>query len=234
MHLSEGCPDRRFSRVMAPMPRLRLIACHHCDALQRQVRLEPGCRARCVRCGSVLYRRPKGGLDYTLAWALTAAVLLIVANMFPVVSLQVQGQETHATLVAAAHALHREGMTVIAVVVLGTLIVAPALELGALLYLIGPLRAGRVVAGFGPIFRVIHALRTWQMFEVFMLAIFVSVVKLSHLASVVPGLGLWAFFGLMFASVATVASYDEKGVWDHVEAIRGQSWTATAAAEASR
>ena len=187
-----------------------------------------------MRCGSVLYRRPKGGLDYTLAWALTAVVLLVVANMFPVVSLEVQGQKTHATLLAAALALHREGMTVIALVVLGTLIVAPALELGALLYLIGPLQAGRIVAGFGPIFRLIHALRTWQMFEVFMLAIFVSVVKLSHLASVIPGLGLWAFFGLMFASVATVASYDEKEVWDHVEVLRGQSWTETAAAGASR
>lgn len=219
---------------MAPMSRSRLIACHHCDALQRLVPLEPGCRARCVRCGSVLYRRPKRGLDYTLAWALTAVALLVIANMFPVVSLEVQGQETHAKVFAAAHALHREGMTVIAVVVLGTLIVAPALELGALLYLIGPLRAGRVVAGFGPIFRLIHALRTWQMFEVFMLAIFVSVVKLSHLASVIPGLGLWAFFGLMFASVATVASYDEKSVWDHVEAIRAQSWTDATAEGASR
>lgn len=212
------------------MSRPRLIACPECDALQRQVPLKPGCRARCVRCGSVLYRSPKGGLDHAFSWALTAAVLLVIANMFPVVSLQVQGQETHATLFAAARALHGEGMTAIALLVLATLVVAPALELGALLYLIAPLRAGRVAPGFGPVFRLVHALRRWQMFEVFMLAIFVSVVKLSHLASVVPGIGLWAFFGLMFASVAAAASYDETGVWDRVEAIRVEPWTATTAA----
>ncbi len=231
---SKGCPNPPLSRVIAPMSRPRLIACHECDALQRQVRLEPGRRARCVRCDAVLYRRPKGGLDDTFAWTLSAAVLLVVANSFPVVSLEVQGQETHATLFAAAQALHGQGMTAVAALVLATLIVAPALELGGLLYLIAPLRSGRVAAGFATLFRLVHALRTWQMFEVFMLGIFVSLVKLSHLASVVPGLGLWAFFGLMFASVAAAASYDEHEVWDRVEEIRERSLLDTATAGAAR
>lgn len=212
----------------------RLIACHECDALQRRVSLDPGRRARCVRCGAVLYRRSKGTLDDTFAWTLTAAALLIVANAFPVVSLEVQGQVTNATLFGAARALHGEGMTAVAALVLATLVIAPALELGALLYLIAPLRSGRVAAGFGVLFRLVHALRSWQMFEVFMLGIFVSVVKLSHLASVVPGLGLWAFFGLMFASVAAAASYNEQGIWDHVEAIRRGGSLETAAAGATQ
>lgn len=215
------------------MPGRNLIACHECDALQRTVSLEPGRSARCVRCAAVLYRRPKGGLDDTFAWTVSAAALLIIANAFPVVSLEVQGQETHATLLAATRALHGQGMTAVAALVLATLIVAPALELGALLYLMAPLRIGRVAAGFGPVFRLVHALRTWQMFEVFMLGIFVSVVKLSDLASVVPGIGLWAFFGLMFTSVAAAASYDEKSVWDRVEAIRGKASFETAASGAT-
>jgi paraquat-inducible protein A len=203
------------------MSRLRIVACHECDALQCDVPLEPGRRARCVRCGAVLHRRPKASLDDTLAWTLSAVALLVIANSFPVVSLEVQGQETHATLFAAARALHDQGMTAIAALVLATLIVAPALELGSLSYLIAPLRSGRVAPGFDRLFRMVHALRRWQMFEVFMLGIFVAVVKLGHLASVIPGIGLWAFFGLMFTSVAAMASYDEKSIWDRVDAIRG-------------
>jgi paraquat-inducible protein A len=182
----------------------------------------------------VLFRLPKGGLDDTLAWTLTAAALLVIANAFPVVSLDIQGQETHATLFAAARALHEQGQSAVAALVLATLIVAPALELGGLLYLIAPLREGRVAAGFGPVFRLVHALRRWQMFEVFMLGIFVSVVKLSHLANVIPGLGLWAFFGLMFTSVAAIASYDEKALWERVDAIRSDSSPLAAGAGASR
>ena len=80
--------------------------------------------------------------------------------------------------------------------------------------------AWRVVAGFSALFRLVHALRNWQMFEVFMLGILVSVVKLAHLSNVIPGFGLWAFFGLMFTSIAAAASYDEEDIWDHVESIR--------------
>lgn len=216
------------------MSRSGLVACHECDALQRSVALEPGRRAHCVRCGAVLYRRPKGGLDDTLAWTLTAGALLVIANAFPVVSLDVQGQETHATLFAAARALREQGQLAVAALVLATLIVAPALELGGLLYLLAPLREGRVAPGFGPVFRLVHALRRWQMFEVFMLGIFVSVVKLTYLANVIPGIALWAFFGLMFTSVAAIASYDEKAIWDRVDAIRGDSSPLAAAAGASR
>jgi paraquat-inducible protein A len=198
----------------------RLIACHECDLLQRRAPLAPGRRARCARCNALLYRRPKATLDDTFAWTFAAAVLLIIANSFPVVSMEIQGQQTDATLFRAAHELYLQGMTPIAAVVLATLIVAPALELGALLYLVGPLRRGRVVAGFSALFRLVHALRNWQMFEVFMLGILVSVVKLAHLSNVIPGFGLWAFFGLMFTSVAAAASYDEEDIWDHVESIR--------------
>ena len=218
---------------MAPVSRSELSACHECDALQRSVPLEAGRRAHCVRCGAVLYRRPKGSLDDTLAWTVSAAALLVIANSFPVVSLDVEGQETHATLFAAAHALHEQGRSAIAALVLATLIVAPALELGSLLYLIAPLRSGRVAPGFDRLFRLVHALRRWQMFEVFMLGIFVSAVKLGHLASVIPGIGLWAFFGLMFASIAAIASYDEKAVWERVDAIRGRSGPVAAAAGAT-
>jgi paraquat-inducible protein A len=200
-----------------------LVACHECDALQRRVPLEQGRRARCIRCGAALYRRPKANLDDTFAWTIAAAVLLIIANSFPVVSMEIQGQQTDATLFRAAHELYAQGMTPLAVLVLATLIIAPALELGALVYLVGPLRRGRVAAGFSVLFRLVHALRTWQMFEVFMLGILVSVVKLAHLSNVMPGLGLWAFFGLMFASIAAAASYDEENIWDHVESIRSRS-----------
>jgi paraquat-inducible protein A len=200
------------------MSALALIACHECDVLQRRVALPPGGAARCRRCGALLYKRARGGLDESVAWAIAAAALLVIANAFPIVSLEVQGLETQATLLGAARALHDQGMTAVAALVLATLVVAPVLGLGALLYLLTPLHFGRVAPGFAPLFRLMQAAGPWQMFEVFMLGILVSVVKLSHLASVVPGIGLWAFLALMFASVAATSSYDPQSVWARAEA----------------
>ena len=45
--------------------------------------------------------------------------------------------------------------------------------------------------------RVLRAVQPWGMVEVFMLGVLVSLVKLAHLASVVPGIALWSFAALM-------------------------------------
>jgi paraquat-inducible protein A len=200
------------------MSSLKLIACHECDLLHHGVALAPGARARCKRCGAVLYRRSKGTLDHTLAWSVAALVLLMLANAFPIVSLQVGGDETQASLLGGARALYAQGMFAVAGLVLLTLVVAPALVFSLLIYLFAPMRFGRLALGFTPLFRFARKLGPWQMFDVFILGIIVSVVKLSHLASVVPGVGLWAFLALMFASIIATASYDTHTVWDRANA----------------
>lgn len=198
-----------------------LIACHECDLLQREVELSPGGVARCRRCGASLYRRPKHDVDHTLAWLLAAATLFLIANAFPLLSLDVSGQQTSATLQGAARVLHDQGMTVVAVLVLGTTIVAPGLGIAAMLYLLLPLRFGRVAPGFIPLARLVQSASPWGMLEVFMLGIIVSLVKLAHLASVVPGVGLWAYAALMFAFTAAARSYDSHRVWIRVATLEG-------------
>ena len=47
---------------------------------------------RCRRCGAVLYRAIPRALDATLALTLAAAVLFVIANVFPVMSLELQGR----------------------------------------------------------------------------------------------------------------------------------------------
>lgn len=215
--------DCAISPTMNPSPS-PLVACHECDLLQRRVALAPGARACCPRCGALLYSEPKGSLDHHFAWILTTTVLFLLANAFPIVKLELQGQVNAATLIGAAQALWNQDMAPVAALVLVTLVIGPALEVGALLYLVAPLRFGLVAPGFARVFRLSHALGPWQMFDVFMLGIIVSVVKLGHLASVEPGLGLWAFFGLMFASVATAICSDAQSMWARADATyRGAS-----------
>jgi paraquat-inducible protein A len=60
------------------------------------------------------------------------------------------------------------------------------------------------------------------MIEVFMLGIIVSLVKLAHLASVIPGIGLWGFAALMLGSIAAAASYDPHDLWTRYDALRGR------------
>jgi paraquat-inducible protein A len=58
------------------------------------------------------------------------------------------------------------------------------------------------------------------MVEVFMLGVLVSLVKLAHLAGVVPGVALWSFAALMFVMTAVAAVFDPRDLWARVEAAR--------------
>jgi len=190
-----------------------LVACHECDLVQRAVESPPGATVRCRRCNHELYRHSDKPLDHAVAWSLAGLILLILANVFPVVNLSVGGHQTHTSLFSGAIALSRAGQFGVAALVIGVLIVAPALLFLLQIAILHPLRQGRLVPHFVQFMRVLSSLNHWLMFDVFMLAIIVAVVKLSHLAQVSPGEGLWAFLGLMLASIVSITSYDTHSVW---------------------
>jgi paraquat-inducible protein A len=197
-----------------------LIACHDCDLLQRGTPLAAGGTARCPRCGAVLYRNTPDSLDRTLAYTLGAAVLFVVANAFPIVGLDAQGNRSSTTLFGTVRALHDDGMTSVAGLVFVTTILMPALNIGALLYMLLPLKLGRVPHGLPAVFRLVDAVRPWGMVEVFMLGTLIALTKLAALASVVPGIALWSFGALMFLVAAAAASFDSHALWARVEAAR--------------
>jgi paraquat-inducible protein A len=190
-----------------------LCACHECDLLQRKVPLAPGQSARCCRCGAQLYHAPKDTLDRTLAFSLAAFILFSVANLFPILGLSIQGKHTEATLLGAVLELQKQGMGMMAGLVLFTTIVVPAMELLGLLYVLLPLKPNKKPPGQAAVFRLIQVLRPWGMIEVLMLGILVSLVKLAHMATVQPGWSLWLFGGFIFVMAATAASLDSEEIW---------------------
>ena len=198
----------------------RLIACPECDCLQREVDVAAGGKAECVRCGAELWRNKPNSLDRTLAFLLGAAMLFLVANAFPIMRLDAQGLETSSTLAGTAWSLHAEGMTSVAVLVLITSIVAPALEVGLMLYLLMPLKFRVLPRGFGVVFRIVNAIEPWGMVEVFMLGALVALVKLRHIATVHPGPALYAMAGFIMLLSAAAASFSARALWSCVDELR--------------
>ena len=202
------------------MPSDRLVACHECDLLQEMVPAARGSAVRCARCGAVLHRRPRFGFDTSLPLFVAAAILLVLANTFPIISLELNGDQNDATLLQAARVLFDEDRPDVALLVLVTGVLAPALQVGAGLYLLLALRMKRVPSGFKAAFRLFRESAPWAMVEVFALGVLVSLVKLAHVATVVPGIALWSFGVLMVVLAAAVNSVDAREIWARVEALR--------------
>ncbi|QWV95275.1 paraquat-inducible protein A [Geomonas oryzisoli] len=196
----------------------QLIACHDCDLLQRDIQLNPGCYASCPRCGAVLYRNATDSVDRTLAYTLAAAMVFLGANVFPIFSIEVQGDRSAITLFEAVLSLWNQGMMTISLLVFLTAMVAPAVELLSITYLLLPLKLGKVPPSYPLFMRVLQFIEPWCMVEVLMLGVLVSLVKLTNNFRVIPGMALWSFAVLTLLLAAAAASFNARDVWSQLDA----------------
>jgi paraquat-inducible protein A len=194
-----------------------LTACPECDLLQRVAPPRADMLACCARCDSVLHRPVAEDVDRPLAYTLSAGILFLIANAFPIVGLELQGQSSSATLFGTALALYEQNMVMLAVLVGFTTIVVPGVQLAAMSYVLVPLRMGWVPHGLPLALRILQAVRPWGMTEVFILGLLVSLVKLAGMANVEPGIALWSFGGLLLMIAAAVASFDARAIWARLE-----------------
>jgi paraquat-inducible protein A len=199
---------------------LPIVACPDCDLLIELGEVPEGATARCARCASILRRRPRNGLERTLALAMAAAILFVVANALPFLSFEMKGRVTETTVMTGVFDLIRQEKAEIAVLVALTIVVAPMAQLVLLLYVLAPLQVGRVPWRLPHAFRLLRHAQTWSMMEVFLIGIAVAVTKLLAMASIIPGIALWSFAALMFVLSGAMASFDPESMWERREALR--------------
>lgn len=198
------------------MNRAELLACPECDLLQSDSATPRPRKALCSRCGAILYQRHEHGLEQTAALSAAALVLFAIANAFPILSMELQGERTDATFAGAVAALWGQNMQLVAALVLFTAIAMPLLEIAALAWLLIPLRYGRKAPYFGDVFATLQFAQRWSMVDVFVLASLVAFVKLEHLADVQAGIAFWAFGVLMLVMAAIEAVFDPADLWSRV------------------
>ncbi|MFK0087491.1 paraquat-inducible protein A [Pseudomonas sp. NPDC090755] len=191
----------------------QLIICEHCDSVYHKVTLGKHQKAVCVRCGAVLQRYNGLTLQQRLALSITAGVVWILANFYPVMSISLQGFSNSATLWDSVRALANGPITFIALVAGISIIIAPMFQLLILIWVLLFALAGRRSPGFSLCMRWLETLRPWSMLEVCLLGALVAVFKLAGMLDVLPGIGLLAL-GALSLLIIRVAGRDVRELWD--------------------
>jgi len=200
-----------------PLADPALIACPDCDLIQRLPELPDGASAHCPRCDLELGRRREDALDRTLALAVAAAVLYAIANSVPMLGLTVVGRQAFTTVAGGAQQLWQNGQQAVAVLVLLTAVVAPALQIAIALAIALGARRERPPRWLGTLLRHGPTAATWSMLEVMLLGVLVALIKIADYATVIPGLALFVLGALVFLLAAMQASLDPREVWDRIE-----------------
>jgi len=189
------------------------IVCEGCDAIYRRVALRRREVSHCPRCGTELDRHSGDQSARILPLTVACLILFAIANLFPIVEIELQGLSNETTLAGAVVALTTEGMSPVALLVLATTILFPLLQLCILAYLLVPMAYERRPAGFGVLVKLLQSLRPWGMVEVFLLGVLVAIIKLSSMAQVIAGPALWAF-GALTVLLTAVISFNPRAFWE--------------------
>ncbi len=207
-----------------------LIACHECGQLYHVRPLAPGTNAKCVSCGATLYKAKENAIERCLVLNLTSLVLFVVANVFPFMTLTIEGRETVNTLFSGVAALLENGLWELAAVVFLTSILVPLLQIMSMLYVLVPMYMGFRLPAMTTVFRYVEVLRPWSMMEIFLHGVFVAYVNLADLGRLELGVAVYAFVALIVIMVASQWALDPIEVWERLapsakaESLLGGGW----------
>jgi len=170
----------------------RYVMCDRCNTLYRKVQLPPGKRARCKRCGAILYRYDPAYLDRAFSLSLAGIILFILANLFPLVEIGLWGKEHGLTILSSILRLSAEGYTVVAVGVALLIMVVPMMVLLDYILLIFLLKKGCKQGLARHLLLFLSRMAPWSMVDIFAVSILIALVKLSGQVSIHFGLSFWA------------------------------------------
>ncbi len=195
------------------------IACHGCDLLVNVAGLGHGETASCPRCGGTLTRFRADAYSRGLAYAVSALILLVLANSYSFLSFAASGLESVITLRQTPKALWDQGMPEVALLVAAFIIVIPAIVLVLMLLLCIPLNGNRYRPWLVPVAKGVFLMQNWAMVEVFIIGVIVSLVKIMAMATVHIGISFWAYAGFTICFTLAVASLDRYQCWEKIEAL---------------
>jgi paraquat-inducible protein A len=209
---------RRAPRVPAPDARERreLVGCHTCQLVCRLPAASSSEKAHCPRCGSPLHRRKPNSIDKTWALLITAALLYIPANIYPVMTFESLGQGAPSTIIGGVKELIAANMWPLALIVFVASVFVPILKLICLAWLLLSVRRRSRwrLRDRTLIYRIVEAVGRWSMVDVFVVSILVALVQLGSIANIVPDVGIVAFASVVVLTMIAALAFDSRLMWD--------------------
>lgn len=193
------------------------VACEICDLLLSFKVLDPHQRAQCPRCGHVTSQHIPNALARSTAFSIAAIVFLACSLLYPFLGFSVSGQQKTMTLLQSSTALINNGEYLLGLLVFLVIIVIPLLWVCILLALRYALTYSLPVSLMHALGRGLYEIRHWNMVEVFVVGVLVTLTKIAAMATIELGLSFWAFIGFTVCIWFAVNTIDDHQLWQKIQ-----------------
>ena len=176
-----------------------LIICQQCHTLHEEVPIKDGTKALCTECGSILYRYDSKLVDYGLAWSITGFIFFILANLFPVVNIELLGHEQFITIPKTFVALFDNGFYVVGLLCLFLIFLFPLMIFSINIVIFALLKFKKAPVFTKELLVLLSHIKPWSMSDIFLISVLVALVKLIGYAQIHMGTAFWAL--VIFVSI---------------------------------
>lgn len=194
------------------------FACYECDTLITITSINEGEVASCPRCHHHIVDKKHDSVNRTLVISSTGLLLFIPATFFPLMTMKLLSVESSASLMSGISALWQTELYIVATLVFIFCALAPLVKLSAAFVVSLGYKYNRHQ---NPLYKQLllfyHHVDSWEMLEVFLIGILVSIIKLKDMADLSFNLGLLCFSALMLCVLSLNITLDKQMIWDDLK-----------------
>ena len=194
-----------------------VLACHTCGLVQRAAPEAHG--LVCARCASSLHFRKPDSISRAWALLIAAYVLIIPANLLPVMQTGSLFGSENDTILSGVIYLWTSGSQPLAIILFIASIAIPAAKLLSLTFLLVSVQRRSLWAPRERtrLYRVVEAVGRWSMIDVYVAAMLTALVQFGSLMSIRAGSGAIAFGAVVVLTIFAAESFDPRLIWDSAE-----------------
>jgi len=199
---------------MMPMSTESIVGCDACGLVQEVP--SGGDELHCIRCGSSIHVRKPNSISKTWALVIAAYVLIIPANLMPVMKTGSLFGTEKDTIFGGVVFLWTSDSQVLAIILFCASIVIPFAKLFSLTFLLisVQLRSSWKPKFRARLYRVVEAIGRWSMIDVYVATMLTALVQFGNLMSIRAGAGAIAFATVVVLTIFAAKSFDPRLIWD--------------------
>jgi len=173
-----------------------------------------GSRASCPRCHSVLTANWPEPRKRPTGYALAALFMLLLANLFPFITMKVAGLSSQISLLEIPQVMVSEDYSSLATLFLAFVQAIPALCMLTIILLVN--RIPMPVSLRLGLARILFQLRSWGMAEIFMAGVLVSFVKLMAYGDIGLETSFWPWCLFCLLQLRAFQCVDRRWLWEQI------------------
>ena len=190
-----------------------LIICPKCHTVHKEIPIKDGTKACCTECKSVLYRYDSKLISQGLALSITALIFFLLANLFPLVKIEIFGHTQYITLTSTFMSLFENGFFVVGFLCIFFIFIFPLMIISIYLVLFLLLKFKSAPNLLKELLVLLNHIKPWSMTEIFLVSIFVALVKLIGYVQIHMGVSFWALIAFVFIDIYLNKNIHLSEIW---------------------